>query len=122
MFVLSQVEAPIPVQAEDPKNKSDCYGVFCLTYDLKAVSFSSLDELGLWDFFLIAFMMSLTMSVAMAVEFQSAIYLSKWVAEFSFYLTRTGPFYVCQLMVNMECSLFPLFCSNKFPNAVITLN
>ncbi|PON98607.1 Malate dehydrogenase, NADP-dependent [Trema orientale] len=32
----NQVEAPIPVQAKDPKNKSDCYGVFCLTYDLKA--------------------------------------------------------------------------------------
>ncbi|OMO62786.1 hypothetical protein COLO4_32898 [Corchorus olitorius] len=33
---LSQVKTPIPVQAESPKGKSECYGVFCLTYDLKA--------------------------------------------------------------------------------------
>uniref|UniRef100_A0A803NWM4 Malate dehydrogenase n=1 Tax=Cannabis sativa TaxID=3483 RepID=A0A803NWM4_CANSA len=32
----NQVEAPIPIQAEDTKNKPECYGVFCLTYDLKA--------------------------------------------------------------------------------------
>ncbi|XP_062091953.1 malate dehydrogenase [NADP], chloroplastic [Humulus lupulus] len=32
----NQVEVPIPVQGEDPKNKPECYGVFCLTYDLKA--------------------------------------------------------------------------------------
>ncbi|KAL5733594.1 hypothetical protein ACOSQ2_033286 [Xanthoceras sorbifolium] len=31
-----QVQAPIAVQAEGPKTKNDCYGVFCLTYDLKA--------------------------------------------------------------------------------------
>ncbi|TXG49414.1 hypothetical protein EZV62_025289 [Acer yangbiense] len=31
-----QVQAPIAVQAVDPKPKNDCYGVFCLTYDLKA--------------------------------------------------------------------------------------
>ncbi|XVF23493.1 hypothetical protein REPUB_Repub13aG0043300 [Reevesia pubescens] len=31
-----QVQTPIPVQAEIPKGKSECYGVFCLTYDLKA--------------------------------------------------------------------------------------
>ncbi|KAI4352665.1 hypothetical protein L6164_006893 [Bauhinia variegata] len=31
----NQVQAPA-VQTEDPKSKSDCYGVFCLTYDLKA--------------------------------------------------------------------------------------
>lgn len=40
---LSQVQAPAPapVQTGDPKNKPECYGVFCLTYDLKAVSFLS---------------------------------------------------------------------------------
>lgn len=32
----NQVQTPIPVQAEGPKTKSECYGVFCLTYDLKA--------------------------------------------------------------------------------------
>jgi hypothetical protein len=31
------VQAPA-VQTQDPKSKPDCYGVFCLTYDLKAVS------------------------------------------------------------------------------------
>ncbi|KAF5467017.1 hypothetical protein F2P56_016890 [Juglans regia] len=32
----NQVKSPVAVQDEDPKNKSECYGVFCLTYDLKA--------------------------------------------------------------------------------------
>nr|XP_048326558.1 malate dehydrogenase [NADP], chloroplastic isoform X2 [Ziziphus jujuba var. spinosa] len=32
----NQVQTPVPVQAEDPKGKPECYGVFCLTYDLKA--------------------------------------------------------------------------------------
>ncbi|XP_024017423.1 malate dehydrogenase [NADP], chloroplastic isoform X2 [Morus notabilis] len=32
----NQVQTPIPVQVEGPKTKSECYGVFCLTYDLKA--------------------------------------------------------------------------------------
>ncbi|KAJ7974989.1 malate dehydrogenase [Quillaja saponaria] len=32
----NQVQAPVPVQNEEPNNKNDCYGVFCLTYDLKA--------------------------------------------------------------------------------------
>ncbi|MED6135109.1 Malate dehydrogenase, cytoplasmic [Stylosanthes scabra] len=31
----NQVQAPA-VQTQEPKSKSDCYGVFCLTYDLKA--------------------------------------------------------------------------------------
>ncbi|XVF83009.1 hypothetical protein PTKIN_Ptkin16aG0098100 [Pterospermum kingtungense] len=31
-----QVQTQIPVQAESPKGKSECYGVFCLTYDLRA--------------------------------------------------------------------------------------
>ncbi|KEH43322.1 NADP-dependent malate dehydrogenase [Medicago truncatula] len=31
----NQVQVPA-VQTQDPKNKPDCYGVFCLTYDLKA--------------------------------------------------------------------------------------
>lgn len=31
-----QVQTPIPVQAQDLKGKSECYGVFCLTYDLQA--------------------------------------------------------------------------------------
>ncbi|XLT05873.1 hypothetical protein HN51_044622 [Arachis hypogaea] len=31
----SQVQAPA-VQIQEPKSKSDCYGIFCLTYDLKA--------------------------------------------------------------------------------------
>uniref|UniRef100_A0A5B6ZH13 Malate dehydrogenase [NADP], chloroplastic n=1 Tax=Davidia involucrata TaxID=16924 RepID=A0A5B6ZH13_DAVIN len=31
-----QVQAPVAVQIEDPKNKPDCFGVFCVTYDLKA--------------------------------------------------------------------------------------
>jgi hypothetical protein len=39
LVILSQVQAPAAVEAEDPKNKPECYGVFCLTYDLKAVSF-----------------------------------------------------------------------------------
>ncbi|KAE7997122.1 hypothetical protein FH972_001780 [Carpinus fangiana] len=32
----NQVQAPAAVGAEDPKNKPECFGVFCLTYDLKA--------------------------------------------------------------------------------------
>ncbi|KAG2723413.1 hypothetical protein I3843_02G147600 [Carya illinoinensis] len=32
----TEVKAPVIEQAEDPKNKSECFGVFCLTYDLKA--------------------------------------------------------------------------------------
>ncbi|KAI8006992.1 hypothetical protein LOK49_LG07G01361 [Camellia lanceoleosa] len=31
-----QVQAPVPVLAEDPKMKPECYGVFYVTYDLKA--------------------------------------------------------------------------------------
>ncbi|GMP68547.1 hypothetical protein CsSME_00028134 [Camellia sinensis var. sinensis] len=31
-----QVQAPVPVHAEDPKMKRECYGVFYVTYDLKA--------------------------------------------------------------------------------------
>ncbi|XP_055830300.1 malate dehydrogenase [NADP], chloroplastic [Solanum dulcamara] len=31
-----EVQAPTAVQTDDPKKKSECYGVFCLTYDLKA--------------------------------------------------------------------------------------
>lgn len=38
MFFGSQVEAPVAVKTEDLKKKPECYGVFCLTYDLKAVS------------------------------------------------------------------------------------
>ncbi|RXH93141.1 hypothetical protein DVH24_013717 [Malus domestica] len=34
---VSQVQAPAaPAQTEDPKNKPECFGVFCLTYNLKA--------------------------------------------------------------------------------------
>lgn len=48
-LIISQVQTPIPVPAQDPKTKSECYGIFCLTYDLKAVSFSSsLSVLGFW--------------------------------------------------------------------------
>lgn len=32
------MEAPAAVKTEDLKKKADCYGVFCLTYDLVAVS------------------------------------------------------------------------------------
>ncbi|KAJ1435806.1 hypothetical protein SESBI_04756 [Sesbania bispinosa] len=32
----NQVQAPAVQTQDDPKGKSDCYGVFCLTYDLKA--------------------------------------------------------------------------------------
>ncbi|GAV64749.1 Ldh_1_N domain-containing protein/Ldh_1_C domain-containing protein [Cephalotus follicularis] len=32
---VAQNQAPVAV-TEDPKNKNDCFGVFCLTYDLKA--------------------------------------------------------------------------------------
>ncbi|KAJ6349962.1 hypothetical protein OIU78_006204 [Salix suchowensis] len=31
-----QVPAPVAVQTEEAKNKSECFGVFCQTYDLKA--------------------------------------------------------------------------------------
>ncbi|CAN1339644.1 Malate dehydrogenase [NADP], chloroplastic [Linum perenne] len=31
-----QNSAPAPLQVQKPKEKSECYGVFCLTYDLKA--------------------------------------------------------------------------------------
>ncbi|KAK6137849.1 hypothetical protein DH2020_028404 [Rehmannia glutinosa] len=31
-----EVQAPVAVKTEEPKKKPDCYGVFCLTYDLKA--------------------------------------------------------------------------------------
>ncbi|KAK6775224.1 hypothetical protein RDI58_026225 [Solanum bulbocastanum] len=31
-----EAQAPTVVQTDDPKKKSECYGVFCLTYDLKA--------------------------------------------------------------------------------------
>lgn len=34
----SEVQAPVAVKTEEPKKKPDCYGVFCLTYDLIAVS------------------------------------------------------------------------------------
>ncbi|KAJ8543870.1 hypothetical protein K7X08_025488 [Anisodus acutangulus] len=35
---VSSKEAQVPtvVQTDDPKKKTECYGVFCLTYDLKA--------------------------------------------------------------------------------------
>ncbi|CAI0410840.1 unnamed protein product [Linum tenue] len=33
---VNQVQNSAPVQVEIPKDKADCYGVFCLTYDLKA--------------------------------------------------------------------------------------
>ncbi|VFQ62663.1 unnamed protein product [Cuscuta campestris] len=32
----NEVQAPVAVSTEDPKKKPECYGVFCLTYDLKA--------------------------------------------------------------------------------------
>ncbi|KAB1211041.1 Malate dehydrogenase [NADP], chloroplastic [Morella rubra] len=32
----NQVQAPVAVLPEDPNKKSDCFGIFCLTYDLKA--------------------------------------------------------------------------------------
>ncbi|KAG5557213.1 hypothetical protein RHGRI_007475 [Rhododendron griersonianum] len=34
--VSNQVQAPVAVQSEEAKKKPECYGVFCLTYDLKA--------------------------------------------------------------------------------------
>ena len=37
-FSQAQNSAPAPLQVEKPKEKPECYGVFCLTYDLKAVS------------------------------------------------------------------------------------
>nr|XP_033510842.1 malate dehydrogenase [NADP], chloroplastic-like isoform X2 [Nicotiana tomentosiformis] len=33
-----EVQAPTVVQTDDPKKKPECYGVFCLTYDLKALA------------------------------------------------------------------------------------
>lgn len=38
VLCFSQVQAPIAVPAAEPKSKTECYGVFCLTYDLRAVS------------------------------------------------------------------------------------
>ncbi|PHT64307.1 Malate dehydrogenase [NADP], chloroplastic [Capsicum chinense] len=38
-----EAQAPTVVQADDPKKKNECYGVFCLTYDLKAE-----EETGSW--------------------------------------------------------------------------
>ncbi|TQD82555.1 hypothetical protein C1H46_031871 [Malus baccata] len=36
----NQVQAPAaPEKTQDPKSKAECFGVFCLTYDLIAVSF-----------------------------------------------------------------------------------
>uniref|UniRef100_A0A7N1A4X7 Malate dehydrogenase [NADP], chloroplastic n=1 Tax=Kalanchoe fedtschenkoi TaxID=63787 RepID=A0A7N1A4X7_KALFE len=34
--VPEQVKAPVAVPAEDSRGKPECFGVFCLTYDLKA--------------------------------------------------------------------------------------
>ncbi|XP_057979275.1 malate dehydrogenase [NADP], chloroplastic isoform X2 [Malania oleifera] len=34
--VSNQVQAPATLPTEDPKAKADCFGVFCVTYDLKA--------------------------------------------------------------------------------------
>ncbi|KAL8257770.1 hypothetical protein R6Q59_029811 [Mikania micrantha] len=31
-----QIQAPVGIDAKDPKQKTECFGVFCLTYDLKA--------------------------------------------------------------------------------------
>lgn len=33
---VNQVPSPVAVQTEEAKNKSECFGVFCQTYDLKA--------------------------------------------------------------------------------------
>uniref|UniRef100_A0A2R3TVA5 Malate dehydrogenase [NADP], chloroplastic n=1 Tax=Neolamarckia cadamba TaxID=153762 RepID=A0A2R3TVA5_9GENT len=33
---VKEVQAPVALKTEDTKKKPDCYGVFCLTYDLKA--------------------------------------------------------------------------------------
>lgn len=44
LFIFSQVQVPA-AQFQDPKSKPDCYGVFCLTYDLKAVSIPSYSSL-----------------------------------------------------------------------------
>ncbi|KAL9325411.1 hypothetical protein ACSQ67_006056 [Phaseolus vulgaris] len=35
-----EVQVPV-VKTLDPKSKAECYGVFCLTYDLRVVSVSS---------------------------------------------------------------------------------
>ncbi|XP_073144185.1 malate dehydrogenase [NADP], chloroplastic [Henckelia pumila] len=32
----NEIQAPVAVNIDDPKKKAECYGVFCLTYDLKA--------------------------------------------------------------------------------------
>ena len=37
VLLLSEVQVPA-VKTSDPKSKPECYGVFCLTYDLRAVS------------------------------------------------------------------------------------
>ncbi|KAL6572371.1 hypothetical protein OROMI_013329 [Orobanche minor] len=34
---ISEIQALVDVKAEEPKKKPDCFGVSCLTYDLKAV-------------------------------------------------------------------------------------
>ncbi|KAL6530030.1 hypothetical protein OROMI_028675 [Orobanche minor] len=34
--ISSEIQALVDVKAEEPKKKPDCFGVFCLTYDLKA--------------------------------------------------------------------------------------
>jgi hypothetical protein len=41
-FFISQVPAPVAVQTEEAKNKSERFGVFCQTYDLEAVNASTL--------------------------------------------------------------------------------
>ncbi|KAI4373058.1 hypothetical protein MLD38_011224 [Melastoma candidum] len=33
---VNQAPVPVAVQTEEPKGKNECYGVFCLTYDLIA--------------------------------------------------------------------------------------
>ncbi|XP_073036977.1 malate dehydrogenase [NADP], chloroplastic-like isoform X2 [Primulina eburnea] len=34
----NEIQAPVAVKIDDPKKKAECYGVFCLTYDLKALA------------------------------------------------------------------------------------
>ncbi|KAL6531338.1 hypothetical protein OROMI_027701 [Orobanche minor] len=34
--ISSEIQALVDVKAEEPKKKPDCFGIFCLTYDLKA--------------------------------------------------------------------------------------
>lgn len=40
LWLPSEVQVPA-VKTLDPKSKAECYGVFCLTYDLRAVSVPS---------------------------------------------------------------------------------